>query len=127
MFKENSKAIYLQIADRLCDDILTRKLCPEERMPSVRECAIVMQVNPNTVMRAYEWLGSQNIIYNRRGIGYFIAADAQERVMQLRRDEFLGNEIFSMFRQLRLLDVSPETLKEKYEEYLKNSKKDSDK
>lgn len=121
MFKQNSKAIYLQIADRLCDDILTQNLLPEERIPSVRECAMTMQVNPNTVMRTYEWLAAKNIIYNRRGIGYFISPDASERVMEIRREDFLGNEIFSMFRQLRLLGVKPETLQEKYEEYLKKT------
>lgn len=119
MFKENSKAIYLQIADRVCDDILSGKLKAADRLPSVREYATMVQVNPNTMMRTYEWLSSQGIIFNRRGIGYFVGDDASDRVTSLRREEFLGNEIFSMFRQLELLNVTPETLKEKYEQYLK--------
>lgn len=121
MFKENSKAIYLQIADGICDDILAGLLPEEERLPSVREYAARLQVNPNTMMRAYDWLSSREVIFNRRGIGYFVAHEAQERIKELRGEEFLGEEIFGMFRQLQLLGISPETLKNKYEEYLKQS------
>ena len=70
-FKE-SKAIYLQIADRICDEILLGQLGEEERIPSVREYAAIVEVNANTVMRSFDYLQSQNIIYNKRGIGYFI-------------------------------------------------------
>lgn len=119
MFKENSKAIYLQIADRICDDILAGALTAEERLPSVREYAATVQVNPNTMMRAYEWLSSHSIIYNRRGIGYFVGPDASVRIKENRREEFLGGELFGIFRQLDLLGVSPDELRKKYEEYLK--------
>lgn len=118
MFKENSKAIYLQIADRICDNILDGTLRPDDRLPSVREYAATVQVNPNTMMRTYEHLSTLGVIFNRRGIGFFIAPQAMETVAGLRRAEFLDNEIFDMFRQLRLLGVSPETLKNKYEEFL---------
>ena len=68
-FKE-SKAIYLQIADRICDEILLGQFGEEERIPSVREYAAIVEVNANTVMRSFDYLQSQNIIYNKRGIGY---------------------------------------------------------
>ena len=69
-FKE-SKAIYLQIADRICDEILLGQFAEEERIPSVREYATIVEVNANTVMRSFDYLQSQNIIYNKRGIGFF--------------------------------------------------------
>lgn len=118
MFKENSKAIYLQIADRICDSVLSGELKAGDRLPSVREYAMTVQVNPNTVMRTYEWLSQREIIFNRRGIGFFLSENARETIAEHRRDEFLGSEIFETFRQLRLLDVSPETLIKKYQEYL---------
>ncbi len=118
MFKENSKAIYLQIVDRICDEILSGSLCAGQRLPSVREYAATVQVNPNTMMRAYDHLSSQNIIYNKRGIGYFLSDDARDIVLRTRRDEFLGNEINEFFRQLELLGVSPDVLKSQYESYL---------
>ncbi len=70
-FKE-SKAIYLQIADRICDEILLGQFAEEERIPSVREYATIVEVNANTVMRSFDYLQSQNIIYNKRGITTYI-------------------------------------------------------
>ena len=70
-FKE-SRAIYLQIADRICDDILLGQYEEEGRIPSVREYASIVEVNANTVMRSYEYLQSQEVIYNKRGIGFFV-------------------------------------------------------
>lgn len=66
-FKE-SRAIYLQIADRICDDILLGQYEEEWRIPSVREYASIVEVNANTVMRSYEYLQSQEVIYNKRGM-----------------------------------------------------------
>ena len=76
-FKE-SKAIYLQIADRICDEILLGQFGEEERIPSVREYAAIVEVNANTVMRSFDYLQSQNIIYNKRGIGYFVSTGARQ-------------------------------------------------
>ncbi len=100
-FKE-SKAIYLQIADRICDEILLGQY-PEEgnRSPSVREYAAIVEVNANTVMRSFDYLRVQNIIYNKRGIGYFVASGAKEAIHSLRKDTFLKEELDYFFRRLR--------------------------
>ncbi len=66
-FKE-SKSIYLQIADRICDEILQGQYMEEERIPSVREYAATVEVNANTVVRTYDYLQGQEIIYNKRGL-----------------------------------------------------------
>ena len=71
IFKENTRPIYLQIADRICYDIMSGVYNPDDRMPSVREYAASVEVNANTVMRSYEYLSTRDIIYNRRGIGFF--------------------------------------------------------
>lgn len=118
MFKENSKAIYLQIVDRICDEILAGSFAPGDRLPSVREYAATVQVNPNTMMRAYDYLSSKEIIYNKRGIGYFLAEKAPEIVTIIRRDELLNDRMNEIFHQLKLLGISPEELKSKYEAYL---------
>lgn len=118
MFKENSKAIYLQIVDRICDEILADNIAAGARLPSVREYAATVQVNPNTMMRAYDHLSTLNIIYNRRGIGYFLSDDARQIVLKMKREELLGSEINEIFRQLKLLGISPDTLRERYEKYL---------
>ena len=87
-FSEN-KSIYLQICDAICERILSGELTENSRIPSVREYGAEIGVNPNTVMRSYERLTNDGIIYNRRGIGYFISTDAKEIVLQNQRKDFL--------------------------------------
>lgn len=120
-FKE-SKAIYLQIADRISDEILLGHYSEEERIPSVREYAAIVEVNANTTMRSFDYLQSQNIIYNKRGIGYFVSAGAKELIRSLRRDIFLKEEINYFFHQLATLNISTDELSAMYQEYIhKNS------
>lgn len=120
-FKE-SKAIYLQIADRISDEILLGHYSEEERIPSVREYAAIVEVNANTTMRSFDYLQSQNIIYNKRGIGYFVSAGAKELICSLRRDVFLKEEINYFFHQLATLNISTDELSAMYQEYIhKNS------
>jgi len=118
LFKENDKAIYLQIADAICDGILAGLLLPGSRIPSAREYAASVEVNANTVMRSYDYLASKEIIFNKRGIGYFIADDAPEKVSGIRREELLDGELDSIFRRLRLLDITPEELSSLYSRFI---------
>ena len=110
-FKE-SKSIYLQIADRIGDEILQGLYKEEERIPSVREYAATVEVNVNTVVRTYDYLQGQEIIYNKRGIGYFVTTGAGERIVRIRK------ELPDFFRQLQLLNISMKEIGEMYKEYL---------
>ena len=83
------KPIFLQIADSVCDRILSGELNGEDRIPSVREFGADIGVNPNTVMRTYEKLTADGIIYNKRGIGYFVTSDAKDQILDVQRREFL--------------------------------------
>ena len=118
----SSKAIYLQIADDICDKILTGTFVPDERIPSVREYAAQVEVNVNTVMRAYDYLSSLEIIYNKRGLGFFAATDARLRVIDQRRRELLSDTAVNFFRQLDMLDITPARLADMYQQYLDNKK-----
>ena len=80
------QAIYLQIVDYVCERILLKVWKAEEKMPSIRELAIELQVNPNTVQRSYDFLQEMEVITNKRGIGIFVekgrrppGTDLQER------------------------------------------------
>ena len=112
-FKE-SKAIYLQIADRICDEVLLGQYREEERIPSVREYAAVVEVNANTVMRSYDYLQSQEVIYNKRGIGYFVASGARALILSLRKEYFL--------KQMYTLGISAEDMSAMYREFSKKQK-----
>ena len=120
-FKENNQAIYLQIADKICDDILLGTYTAGGRLPSVREYAAMVQVNANTVMRSYDYLSSLEVIYNKRGIGFFVADDACGKVTDMRRTSFLETEIGEVFHQLRLLGVTPDALRDMYSKYCENN------
>lgn len=108
----NNKSIYLQICDAICEQILTGALKPDERILSVREYGAEIGVNPNTIMRSYEKLTVDGIIYNKRGIGYFISADARETVLAAQRKEFLENELPQIRRRMKLLGITPEMLED---------------
>ena len=115
-FRE-SIAIYLQIADYICERILLKQWKTGERIPAVRELAVQLEVNPNTVMRTYEFLQGQNIIHNQRGIGYFVSPDAIKNAMQYRKTEFIEKELSNIFRNIYMLDMDIDELKPRYEKF----------
>lgn len=122
-FKE-SKSIYLQIADRICDEILQGQYMEEERIPSVREYAATVEVNANTVVRTYDYLQGQEIIYNKRGIGYFVSAtEAAQKIIELRKATFLQQVLPDVFKEMYLLHIPMETLSELFENYKKERMK----
>lgn len=105
-FNEN-KPIYLQIADSLSEIILRGELPAGERILSVRELGAELGVNPNTVMRSYEKLTADGVIYNQRGIGYFTSDDAREKVLRMMRKDFLEKELPDILKKMELLGIDP--------------------
>ena len=103
----SNKSIYLQICDAICEQVLSGALRPDERIPSVREYGADIGVNPNPVMRSYEKLTNDGIIYNRRGIGYFICPDAREIILEVQRKDFLENELPLILKRMKLLGINP--------------------
>ncbi len=108
------QAIYLQIGDLICENILSGKWMADEKIPSVREMAGSIEVNPNTVMRTYAFLQDKGIIYNRRGIGYFVAEDALEKTRNMKKADFINRDLPELFKTMDLLDIDFKDLKEYY-------------
>ena len=106
----SNKSIYLQICDAICEQILNGSMKPDERIPSVREYGAEIGVNPNTVMRSYEKLTNEGIIYNRRGIGYFICMDAREIVLKAQQKEFIETDLPALVRRAELLGLDLKSL-----------------
>ena len=102
---KGEKPIYLQIADVFAENILSGKLKADDRIPSVREYGAEIGVNPNTVMRVYEKLTAEEIIYNKRGIGYFVAPDARAKILSAQKAEFLKEEVLAILRKMELLGL----------------------
>jgi DNA-binding transcriptional regulator YhcF (GntR family) len=118
-FKEN-QSIYLQIAEHFCENILLEKWNPGDRIPSVREMAVNIEVNPNTVMRTYNYLQDKGIIFNKRGIGYFVSEDGFEKTTALRKEAFINQELPRFFREMELLNLDMEDVNSYYKQHLRN-------
>jgi DNA-binding transcriptional regulator YhcF (GntR family) len=114
MIFTNDKAIYIQMADRLCDEILAGKYKDDDRIPSVREYAVMLEVNANTAVKAYDELSRANIIYNKRGLGYFVTPGAKKQILKERKKEFMKERLPELFRQMQLLGITLEDVKSEF-------------
>ncbi|HSQ44513.1 MAG TPA: GntR family transcriptional regulator [Ginsengibacter sp.] len=119
-FKE-TPAIYIQIAEYVCEQILLKKWKLGDKIISIRDLAITMEVNPNTVQRAYDFLQQRNIITNKRGIGYFIEEDAMERILSFRREQFIENELPVFMRNIYLLKIDFKEIKSSFDQFVKDN------
>ena len=103
---QSDKAIYVQIANYVMEKILTGEWKTDDKIPSVRDLGGDIEVNPNTVMRAYDSLQQHHIIYNKRGLGFFVASEAMEIITQDRKLNFIENELPNLFRNMDMLKIS---------------------
>ena len=108
------KPIYRQIMDLMGENILRGEWPEGGRIPAVREYAMQLQVNPNTVMRAYESLQGMGAVESRRGIGYFVIPGASERIRKEERDIFMMVDLPEIFSRMEMLDITPEEVMERY-------------
>jgi GntR family transcriptional regulator len=120
----DSNAIYLQIADQLCENILLKRWKPGDRIPSVREMAVSIEVNPNTVMRTYTYLQEKGIVYNKRGIGFYVTDDGYQKTSELRKEDFLNQELPKIFKAMSLLNLSMDDVNTYYQKFVKNNSQD---
>ena len=115
-FKQD-RAIYLQMAERICDEILAGKYHSADRIPSVREQAVMFEVKSNPVVKTYDLLLLWGIIYTRRGLGYFVTVVALEKIIQTRCLNFIPEILPELLSQMKLLDISIDTVVRKWEEF----------
>ena len=113
----NQQPIYLQIADYVLEGILSKHYQAGDRIESVREMAANTQVNPNTVMRTFTFLQDKDIIFNRRGIGFFIADDALKRTQAIKREEFVQQQLPELFKMMDLLGIKISDLESLYQSH----------
>jgi DNA-binding transcriptional regulator YhcF (GntR family) len=118
----NTQAIYLQIADYVCEQIQLQQWQTEDKIPSVRDMAVNLEVNPNTVMRSYDHLQQQEIIHTRRGMGYFVSEYATKKIIEVRRAQFLKEELPLFFRKIYMLGIEPKDLQAEFEQFKKAEK-----
>ncbi|AIJ35555.1 GntR family transcriptional regulator [Porphyromonas gingivalis] len=116
-----AQSIFLQISDTIKDRILSGEYSADERVPSVRELAEQMEVNPNTAMRAVERLQMEGMIYNKRGLGYFVNPNAREEILASRRKKFVEEVVPALFSEMKLLGIGLDTLQSEWDKQTENN------
>ena len=101
----------------MADEIIAGLYKADDRIPSVREYAVTLEVNTNTAVKAYELLAREEIIYNKRGLGYFVSPDAQKQILTQRKKEFMNEMLPELFRQMELLEISVEEVDKQWNKY----------
>jgi DNA-binding transcriptional regulator YhcF (GntR family) len=107
---ESGRSIYQQIVEYVQDRILSGQWDDEARLPAVRELAVQLGVNPNTVQRSYSTLQDDGLIYNQRGVGYFVAAGARERSRERRRTRFESETLPRIFETMEMIGYGTDDL-----------------
>ncbi len=108
------QAIYLQIADYFCERILKKQWKQGEKIPSIREIAVQVEVNPNTAIRTYNFLQEKGIIYNKRGIGYFVSDNGYQKTLDFKKDKFIGEDLPQIFYTMDMLKLDVKDLEKYY-------------
>jgi len=112
---KSEKAIYIQITEFVMEKILKAAWSADQKIPSVRDLGGELEVNPNTVMRAYDMLQQQDIIYNKRGLGFFVSEDAKKYITSLKKKQFIEIDLPQFFKTIELLDISMEEINSYYQ------------
>lgn len=103
---KSAKGIFLQIAENICRQILEGKLKTGDRIPSVRELAADYEVNRNTVLRTYALLDESGVFENRRGIGFFVSANAVDLIRKSEKEAFFREDLPEFIQKVRLLQLN---------------------
>lgn len=117
---KDTKGIFQQIADNICDKIISGEFPAGSKIPSVREQAAAVGVNQNTIMRTYMELQRENIINNQRGIGFFVSNSAQQQIINMRKKEFFEVQLPEFVKQVKLLNLTKEELAPLFDQLIEN-------
>ena len=104
MFDDRSP-IYLQIADKIKDDILNGSLREDEQVMSTNQYAAFYRINPATAAKGFHQLIDEGVLYKRRGVGMFVAPDARARLLSQRRERFFADVVDPMLAEARMVGV----------------------
>ena len=108
----DGQPIFIQIAERLSDEILAGIYLADSRVPGVRDYSVLLEVNVNTTVKAYDLLAQRGVLYSKRGLGYFVAPEAQQIILDNRRRHFFETEVPRIAQKMQQLGISTSTLTE---------------
>ena len=107
---DDTRPIFLQIAERIENDIVSGAFAEETQIPSTNELAAFLRINPATAGKGVNLLVDQGILYKKRGIGMFVATGARERLITTRREAFRDQYIAPLLAEAQKLGITPAEL-----------------
>mgnify|MGYP003479363483 FL=1 len=102
---EDSKPIYVQIAEWLETEILSGNFQVDDKVYSQYQLAEMFTINPATAAKGLNLLAEDGILYKRRGLGMFVADQARERILQKRKEQTLKKLVADLVQEAERLDV----------------------
>ena len=112
----NNFPIYLQIIDNIKQDIAVGKLQAGQKMPSVRELAAILKVNPNTIQRVFQELDREKVTFTKRGMGTYVTEE--EKTIRSLKEEISQKIIMDFIKGMNKLGFSNKELINTLKEYL---------
>ncbi|MFI5274531.1 MAG: GntR family transcriptional regulator [Ktedonobacterales bacterium] len=107
---DDTRPIFVQIAERIEAEILAGRLAEEEQVPSTNQFAALYQINPATAAKGVNLLVDQGILYKKRGLGMYVAPGARARLLERRREQFYEQYVVTMIREAEKLGITQEQL-----------------
>jgi GntR family transcriptional regulator len=108
---DDRSPIYLQIANRIKDEVLSGTLKEDDQVMSTNQYAAFYQINPATAAKGFAQLVDEGVLYKKRGIGMFVTPDAREKLRTRRRERFFTDVVDPMLAEARMIGVSVEEIK----------------
>ncbi len=107
---DDGRPIFIQIAEKIEDDIIGEGLPEETQVPSTNQFASFYQINPATAAKGVNLLVDQGILYKKRGIGMFVAAGAREKLVEKRKEQFYEQFVITMIHEAKKLGITIDQL-----------------
>ena len=107
---DDSRPIFVQIAERIENDIIAGELPEDAQVPSTNQFAAFYQINPATAAKGVNLLVDQGILYKKRGLGMYVAPGARAKLLDQRKEQFFEQYVVPMVREAEKLGISPEQL-----------------
>lgn len=112
LLRDDGRPIFLQIAEKIEDDIIEGRLPEESQVPSTNQFAAFYQINPATAAKGVNMLVDQEILYKKRGIGMFVAEGARLVLVEKRKEQFYEQYVVTMINEAAKLGITTRQLSE---------------
>ena len=112
---DDSRPIFLQLAEMLEDGIISGAFPEGGQIPSITEYSAALKINPATALKGINLLVDAGLVYKKRGVGMFVAEGAREALLAKRREGFFESQAKPAAREAKALGITLDELKKMME------------